>query len=766
MGIDLSSFRTAVAGNGQWLSVQSGDMSKVVGSAGKQEIDVSDLKVAQGPDDMNKAANNIYMRGQLLENIRSSLSGMEQTQAVKDFMAKAEKTLFGELKDGQYGVDTASQDLSSATVKELLSQLDSLTGTTTVEVKSGGNVQVDEWQMVDMAEEDLTTAQKDLREKCPNATGKQISALIDLDRTGLANCLGLSGSGAMQLQVQSVKPSEIEGFLECSVSGPNSQTYDVLVDQAGVFFNKDQLSAEQVKAAYDELDGAMDGIVISTNRHAVVKSFAYSDVKVTSDLLKAIAGVEIDSGDVLRLGAGHVKGVLVNKLHAALDQTRTQRTPGSSVQENIVSLWKALGIKAPVPKKNDPALVKKFFTEMQRTVVDDHLDALNVGMGGSREDKRLREDIFKFLTLPPDADEYEKAEGRLGFEEGKNAVNGKLLEQFFVQACEVDGVPYDVRLKCLQDPSYIPGKDDFFVVPAPDEDMKKHLFKEVLVLKNEKGDTIEASQVSYQHDSNVLDEARQYKGYKPTGETKIVSAKKNCVILKDIVVDKDKETSSTKFSDVDADLYEKEKNTTYAKSDLVRSVSYYPDMLESLKNLGTSRYLGIQFKLTRPVKPKQSEQESKDPRPTELETVRIFAPQDKSVAPQDKYVTDADKVEKSIQPLKDEQFSDAQICQLLLYTNNGYLASLSGLGMQCNGRETVFEISRDANGDMRVVGRTPSTRYAGLAKAGDTHRLLMRKTENDVVNEFVIRQDGSAKLESIRFEQNPERKGRTSLIAL
>lgn len=35
-------------------------MSKVVGSAGKQEIGVSDLQVAQNSEDLNKAANNIY----------------------------------------------------------------------------------------------------------------------------------------------------------------------------------------------------------------------------------------------------------------------------------------------------------------------------------------------------------------------------------------------------------------------------------------------------------------------------------------------------------------------------------------------------------------------------------------------------------------------------------------------------------------------------------------------------------------------------------
>ena len=126
MGIELNSFRTAVNGDGKWLSVQSGDMSKVVGSAEKQVISVSDLAQAEESGDLNKAANNIYMRGQLLEGIRSSLSAMGQTKAAKDFFENAEKTLFGELKGKQYGVDTASQDLSIETARDLLEQLDSL----------------------------------------------------------------------------------------------------------------------------------------------------------------------------------------------------------------------------------------------------------------------------------------------------------------------------------------------------------------------------------------------------------------------------------------------------------------------------------------------------------------------------------------------------------------------------------------------------------------------------------------------------------------
>lgn len=128
MGIELDSFRTAVKGDGQWLSVQNGDMSKVVGSAGKQEIDVSDLSVAQNAGDMNKAANNIYMRGQLLDGIRTNLASngvnAAQTEA---FVKKAEVALFGKLTNGQFNADAASQDLDSKTVKMLLDELDGYT---------------------------------------------------------------------------------------------------------------------------------------------------------------------------------------------------------------------------------------------------------------------------------------------------------------------------------------------------------------------------------------------------------------------------------------------------------------------------------------------------------------------------------------------------------------------------------------------------------------------------------------------------------------
>ena len=611
------------------------------------------------------------------------------------------------------------------------------------------------WTVLDAEEEILTTVQKDLRAKCPDATGKQRSALINLDRAGLAKCLGLSGSAARQLQVQSVTPSEIEGFLACSVSGPNNQTYDVLVDQAGVFFRKDQLSAEQVKAGYDELYANLDGISMTVDRLAVTKSFAYSDVKAVSGLLTALSDVSAGVDNILT--AEYVKGLLVNKLHAALDQTRVQRTPGGSVQENIVTLWKALGISASAPKKSDPELAKKFFTGLQRTLVDELLDALDVGVGGSQNDKNLREDVFKFLTLENGSDGHDEVKGRLGFT-GENEANRQFLAQYFLQACDVSGVPYDLRLKCIKDPSYLPSQSDCLAPLAPDEDVRKFLTKELIVIKNDSGDTQEVPPSEYTYDSRRPEEARKFGGYQPTGETRTVPRKTNCVIVQN------KQGGVVKYSDVESDLYEKIKQTEYKDFTLVRSVSYYTNILGPLQGLEDGRYLGVQFKLTRPVKPEPLEQEplEQDPMksgPTELETVTIFDPNTK-------YMTIADKAEMSIKPLKDENFSDEQICQLLRYMNNGYLGPLNGFGMRCEGRKSVIDVSKDKNGDMRVVVRTPSTRYAGLAKTGNTHRLLMRTTENDIVNEFVIRQDGSAKLESFRFEQNPDRKGRTSTVAL
>ena len=465
MGIELSSFRTAVAGDGQWLSVQSGNMSKVVGSAEKQAIDVSDLSAAQKTDDLNKAANNIYMRGQLLEGIRSSLSGMDQTNAVKDFLANAEKTLFGELEGKQYGVGTASQDLSSATVKDLLSRLDGLTGTATVKFESKGEVQVGEWQMVDLAEEDMTTAQKDLHEKCPDATGKQRSALINLDRAGLAKCLGLSGSAAKQLQVQSVSPSEIEGFLECSVSGPNNQTYDVLVDQAGVFFNKATANLDKAKVEqdYNDLGRVMDAMffVPSGTVQDVAKSFAYSDIKTVKVLMEALKELPADYPGTI--GNASVAGAVVNKLHKALDMTRALgRNPNPDLRDVVTTLWKPLGLSGSAPKTRDVnALIGNFANSVRRMLFD---DCLNVMAGPQlRQNAKVKDELWK-AVCDPDSDENEELVEKFGGPMGL-----RNFTQLIGHASNVTGVPYDLHMKCLRDPSFHVNAGDFFVLPKPDK---------------------------------------------------------------------------------------------------------------------------------------------------------------------------------------------------------------------------------------------------------------------------------------------------------
>ena len=75
----------------------------------------------------NKAASNIFIRGQLLQILHKSLSGRANEQLVKTFLENAEKTLYGPLIDNkQYSTETASQGLTVATVKTLLSDLNEL----------------------------------------------------------------------------------------------------------------------------------------------------------------------------------------------------------------------------------------------------------------------------------------------------------------------------------------------------------------------------------------------------------------------------------------------------------------------------------------------------------------------------------------------------------------------------------------------------------------------------------------------------------------
>lgn len=139
MGIELSSFKSQSEISNQWLTVNGDDMSKIVASGEKREINVAEstnvskLKAAVKPEDLNRAANNVYLRGQLLEGLRSSLTGVGK-DAVEKFMQEAETALFGELQDGQFGLTEGSQDLSTDTVRSLIDEANRLKA----EVGQGG----------------------------------------------------------------------------------------------------------------------------------------------------------------------------------------------------------------------------------------------------------------------------------------------------------------------------------------------------------------------------------------------------------------------------------------------------------------------------------------------------------------------------------------------------------------------------------------------------------------------------------------------------
>ena len=143
MGIELESFRTAIKENGQYLTVKDDNMTQVGAS------EAVDLAPVKDPDGLNEAAKNIYVRGQLLEDIRSSLLSSQlmsvgrdpangnnevllfQNKSVQTFFENAEKTLFGEIAQkgenkGRFGVETASQKLESQTAAGLIEQLDRL----------------------------------------------------------------------------------------------------------------------------------------------------------------------------------------------------------------------------------------------------------------------------------------------------------------------------------------------------------------------------------------------------------------------------------------------------------------------------------------------------------------------------------------------------------------------------------------------------------------------------------------------------------------
>ena len=372
MGFPLENFRAAVR-QGPWLSVDVNktngqETQEVKGKATKDDIDISDLGQAS-KDELNKAANNIYLRNQLLNGIRDSLvanklmsvsrQGNTETVSyaegnadkVQAFLEDAEKALFGV----QPGDNTSSQDLASATVAELLDRLDQFvvpqeTESTDVTIESADGTTYD-WTLSNVSEKDLTTAQRELRANCPDATDKQRESLINLDSKSLASCLGMTEKVAKALQPTSIKPSDVSkaGFLECTVADPKTPNviHTVLVDRQGTVFNKEDYTACQKLLSPDQQ------VYLEKIDHRDMKLVHGCLAKMNAHLkwLESMEGDEsvkqvIEQIDVLV----NFTSMLVNALPRAHGlQPRGELT--------MKTLWTALrfdeGPKLPVPRSPD-----------------------------------------------------------------------------------------------------------------------------------------------------------------------------------------------------------------------------------------------------------------------------------------------------------------------------------------------------------------------------------------------------------------------------
>ena len=229
MGIELNNFKTAIESNQKWLSVSGEDKTGVVGKATKDKISVSDLTKAK-PGDIGKAQDNIYLRSQLLEGIRSTLVSAKMmserfnpetrqqvtkfhNQAVKTFFENAEKTLFGKLdKTGRYGLGTASQDLDAKTVKSLLATLD-------------GFIQVKATKLLN-------------RDQCSLANVRQRKAIYNLDAKALSTCLNISEKAANKLSLTEVETVARGAYMVCTLESKDMRK-TVVVDRQGQLMNGD-----------------------------------------------------------------------------------------------------------------------------------------------------------------------------------------------------------------------------------------------------------------------------------------------------------------------------------------------------------------------------------------------------------------------------------------------------------------------------------------------------------------------------------------------
>ena len=368
MGLPLESFRAAAAAyEGQLLTV---DYNKVNGQEMQEikgkDIDISDLKNMPSNDGLNRAKDgNIYLRNQLLNGIRDclvanklmSVSRQGNTETVsyaagyadkvQAFLKTAEETLIG----AQPGDNTASDDLLSMTVTELLEKLDELeVESTDVTIESADGTTYD-WTLSNVSEKDLTTAQRELRMNCPGATDKQQEALVNLDSKSLASCLGMTEKVAKALQPTSIKPSDVSkaGFLECTVADPKTPNviHTVLVDRQGTVFNKEDYTACQK--------------LLSPDQQVYLEKIDHRDMKLVHGCLAKMNAhlewLESMEGDASVKQVIEQIDVLVNftsMLVNALPRAHGLQPRGELTMK---TLWTALrfdeGPKLPVPRSPD-----------------------------------------------------------------------------------------------------------------------------------------------------------------------------------------------------------------------------------------------------------------------------------------------------------------------------------------------------------------------------------------------------------------------------
>ena len=187
MGIGLEDFQGAATAGGQWLKLQGDDKSKVV--AVNELIDVSELNLLAVPKDQDRALDNAYLRSQLLDRIRENLKlaglmtetrdgrtggeklsfcGQEartderEKTPVQRFFERAQAELLGELPGQSARRETAIGDLSCATVRDLLNELDQVKRVAAVKAGQYVNLLGEEYQklLVSLKPEDFSAVKE------------------------------------------------------------------------------------------------------------------------------------------------------------------------------------------------------------------------------------------------------------------------------------------------------------------------------------------------------------------------------------------------------------------------------------------------------------------------------------------------------------------------------------------------------------------------------------------------------------------------------